>query len=64
MQNTRGAMDHLRTHQKYPASKADLVAACNNLSDFSEEDKREFENNLSDKTYYSAEELIGELGWS
>ena len=63
MHNTQGAMEHLRSHQNYPASKADLVAACNNLSDFSEEDKQEFENSLPEGTYNSAEEVSKALGW-
>ena len=62
MQNSSGAMGHLRDHQTYPATKADLVAACNSLSDFSEEDKREFENKLPEGTYNSADEVIGALG--
>jgi len=63
MENVQGAKEHLRSHQNYPASKADLVAACNNLSDFSEEDKREFENSLPEGTYNSADEVVKALGW-
>ena len=63
MQNTEGAMEHLKAHQSYPATKADLVAACNNLSDFSEEDKREFESSLPEGTYNSADEVAKALGW-
>jgi len=62
MENTQGTIDHLRNHQEYPASKADLVAACNNLSDFSEVDKAEFESKLSDQTYNSADEVVAALG--
>lgn len=62
MQNVQGAVDHLNTHQKYPATKADLVAACNDLSDFSEEDKKEFTEKLPEGTYNSAEEVTKALG--
>lgn len=62
MQNVQGAMEHLRTHQSYPATKAELVAECNSLSDFSEEDKKEFESSLPEKTYNSAEEVAEALG--
>ena len=62
MENSSGAIGHLRDHQTYPATKADLVAACNSLSDFSEEDKREFENKLPEGTYNSAEEVMTALG--
>lgn len=63
MQNVTGAMDHLKTHQKYPASKADLVAECDNLSDFSEEDKKEFMDTLPEGTYNSADDVVKALGW-
>ena len=63
MQDKKNAMDHLKTHQKYPASKAELVAECNSLSDFSSEDKKWFEENLPEKTYKSAEEVMMALGW-
>ncbi len=62
MQNVQGAMDHLKNHQKYPATKAQLVAECDNLSDFSEEDKKEFVAKLPDRTYNGADEVIGALG--
>ena len=62
MENTQGTIDHLKNHQEYPASKADLVAACNNLSDFSEADKAEFADKLPDQTYNSAEEVAKALG--
>lgn len=64
MQDKKNAMDHLMTHQKYPASKAELVAECGNLSDFSAEDKKWFEGNLPEKTYNSAEDVMMALGWT
>ena len=63
MQNKGGAMDHLKNHQKYPATKADLVAECDGLSDFSKEDKKEFSSALANKTYNSADEVMQALGW-
>lgn len=62
MQNIQDATDHLKTHQTYPATKAELVATCNSLSDFSEEDKKEFEENLPEGNYESAEEVMKALG--
>lgn len=62
MQNISGTIDHLKSHQKYPASKAELVAECNNLSDFSEEDKQEFASKLPEGTYNSAEDVAKALG--
>jgi len=63
MQDQENAMKHLKEHATYPATKAELVAHCNNLSDFSEEDKKEFAQKLSEGTYNSAEEVSKALGW-
>lgn len=63
MMNKTGAIDHLKSHQSYPASKAALMAECNNLSDFSDEDKKEFAESLPEGTYKSADEVITALGW-
>lgn len=62
MMDVGNATMHLREHQKYPATKAELVAECNNLSDFSDEDKMEFSNKLPEGTYNSADEVIKALG--
>ncbi len=58
----QGAMDHLKSHQKYPATKAQLVAECNNLSDFDAEDKKWFMDTLPEGTYNSAEDVTKALG--
>ena len=63
MKNIKNAIDHLKTHQSYPATKQELVKTCNDLSDFSAEDKKWFEENLPDKTYNSAQDVINALGW-
>ena len=62
MQNKQGTIDHLKSHQKYPASKADLLAECDGLTDFSAEDKQWFTDNLAEGTYNSADEVIKALG--
>ncbi|MBI2443599.1 MAG: DUF2795 domain-containing protein, partial [Candidatus Levybacteria bacterium] len=54
---------HLRTHQDFPATKKELVEACNNLSDFSEEDKKWFAEHLPEGNYESAEDVMRALGW-
>lgn len=58
MKNVKGAIEHLKEHQKYPATKEELVAECDGLADFSEEDKKWFISHLDDKSYESAEEVI------
>lgn len=62
MNDVQNAIDHLRNHQTYPAAKAQLVQACNALSDFSDEDKMWFAENLPEGTYRSADEVIQALG--
>lgn len=62
MKNKKGAIDHLKNHQTYPATRDKLVAACNELSDFSPEDKMEFEQKIPEGTYNSAEDAIKALG--
>lgn len=62
MQNIKDAIMHLREHQKYPATKSELVAACNSLSDFSTADKAEFKRSLPEGTYNSADEVMEALG--
>lgn len=63
MMNKGGAIDHLKNHQKYPATRAQLMAECDNLSDFSPEDKKEFSKALPGGTYDSADMVIKALGW-
>lgn len=62
MKDIKNAIKHLREDQEYPATKAGLVSACFELSDFSEEDKKWFVENLPEKTYNSADEVISALG--
>ena len=62
MKVTKKMIDHLKAHQKYPATKADLVKECDNLSDFSEEEKRWFSGTLPAGTNRSANDVIRSLG--
>lgn len=52
---------HLKAHQKYPASKAELVETCGKLADFSAEDKQWFADALPEGTYNSAAEVTKAL---
>lgn len=54
----KNAIDHLKMHQTYPASKADLVKVCNDLSDFPEGDKKWFMETLPEGTYKSAKDVL------
>jgi hypothetical protein len=62
MMDEKNAIEHLKKHQMYPATKADLIKECDGLSDFSDEDKEWFKKHLMDKTYKSADEVIKTLG--
>ena len=50
-------MSHIDSDVNYPASKDDLVKACNEMSDVPEGDKKWFIDNLPDKTFESPEEV-------
>ena len=52
---------HLRDHQKYPASKAELIAGCKELVDFSAGDKKWFARVLPDGTYASADAVLSAI---
>ncbi len=56
-------MKHLN-HVDYPASKDDLIRACENMSDIPEEAKKWFMDKLPDSTFQSADEVKKALGMS
>ncbi len=62
MKNVKGTIEHLKEHQEYPATKKELVAECDGLADFSDEDKEWFIKHLEDKEYESANDVIEALG--
>jgi len=64
MQNQANAVAHLKTHQTYPATKAQLVAECDNLSDFTPEDKKEFMDKLPEGSYATTQDAMKALGMS
>jgi hypothetical protein len=53
--------EHLTQHQTYPATRAQLLVACNELADFSPAEKRWFAAHLSEGTYKSAAEVMAAL---
>ncbi len=62
MDYPKNMIDHLNAHQGYPATRAELVAECDNLSDFSQKDKEWFMNSLPEGTYNIGEEVMQGLG--
>jgi hypothetical protein len=58
----KSVREHLTKHQSYPATKSALIASCNNLMDFSADDKKWFSESLPDRTYASAADVMKVLG--
>jgi hypothetical protein len=52
---------HLTHHQTYPATRAQLLASCKGLVDFSPGEKRWFADHLAAGTYQSAAEVMAAL---
>lgn len=64
LKDREGMIKHLREHVNYPASKQQLAEACNRMSHTPHEDRDWFMKTLPDKTYKSADEVMGALGMS
>ncbi|MCL4365830.1 DUF2795 domain-containing protein [Patescibacteria group bacterium] len=62
-QRSKEMADHLN-HVSYPASKQDLVEACEDMSDVSQDDKKWFMDKLPDKTFNDSDEVKHALGAS
>lgn len=62
MLDDKTMMEHLQGHVTYPADKATLVAACNNMSDVNPQDKTDFAAKLPEGTYNSADDVMKALG--
>jgi hypothetical protein len=54
----QNAKDHLLKHQTYPATRAQLIASCDNLVDFTAADKKWFAESLPEGTYQSAADVM------
>jgi hypothetical protein len=52
---------HLTKHQTYPATRAELLASCKNLMEFSEGEKAWFAAHLPEGSYNSADEVMKAL---
>lgn len=56
-------MEHIKSHVEYPATSDELKAACEKMSDFSDEEKKWFMDNLPDGVYSSADEVMEAIGF-
>jgi len=55
-------LEHVKGHVTYPATKNDLVAACNRMYDVPEREREWFKRVLPDRTYRSSDEVLKALG--
>jgi hypothetical protein len=54
-------LGHLKNHVKYPANRAQVVAACNNMSDAPSDDRDWVSSSLPEGTYQSADQVVTAL---
>lgn len=54
-------IEHIKAHVGYPATRDQLVQACNNMSEFSAEDKAWFAKALPKGTFKTANDVIKAL---
>lgn len=59
--DTAAMKTHIKEHMEYPATKKQIVEACNNMSDVSAADRDWFSKTLPDKKYKSAGDVIKAL---
>jgi len=52
---------HLREHQGYPATRAELITSCFDLQEFSAVEKKWFIDSVPNKKFTSADEIIAVL---
>ena len=51
-------LTHLQRHVVYPASRKEIIEACNMMTDIPQNDKEWFEKNLPDWNYRNADEVL------
>jgi hypothetical protein len=54
-------LGHLKNHVTYPANRAQVVAACNGMSDAPKDDGEWFSKALPEGNYRSADEVMSAL---
>jgi hypothetical protein len=61
MTNLQEELGHIKNHITYPASKQQVVAACNNMSDVPSEDRTWVSKSLPDQTFRAPEDVVTAL---
>jgi hypothetical protein len=59
--DTAKAIAHLKEHVKYPANRATVLAACADTPEFTAAEKKWFSDNLPEKNFTSADEVMASL---
>ncbi len=55
------SLEHLKNHVEYPASREEVVAACNSMSDVPTDDRDWFVNHLPAGNYNNADEVLSAI---
>lgn len=55
------SLDHLKNHVQYPASRDEVVQACNNMADFPADDRDWFNEKLPTGTYDGPSDVLTAL---
>lgn len=61
MSNLKTELEHLKHHIKYPANKAQVVAACNNMADVPSADKEFVTHSLPESNFKGPDEVVRAL---
>ena len=61
MKLSKSTLDHIKSHVKYPVSKAALLKECDNWSDVPAAERKAAES-LPDKTFTSSNDVLRALG--
>jgi len=62
LSNEKAFREHLEKHVTYPATKEDLVKACENMKDISKADRAWFKKSLPEGTYNTSDDVVKALG--
>jgi hypothetical protein len=61
MSNLAEELGHIKNHIDYPATKQEVIAACNNMSDVPSDDKEWVSKSLPEQTYRAPEDVVAAL---
>lgn len=62
MDEMKEMMMHVKDHIKYPATKQQIMEACNNMEHVTDKEKEMFRKMVPDGTYSSADDVMKAAG--